>query len=289
MTVLLLPAVVMAAFIGGAWPAALVACLAVPSAYLIAAASLDPASTAEAAIWLATAVFAAVAASTTAAMGLMHRSIEQLRAEHHAAEAALALRQTLFQELRHRIANTVQFTASLLRLQRRQIGNSPESARAAIDSTIDRLEIMSRIHRNLYDPAGADRGFEDVMRTVCQDLMAATGTLGVKCTVQSLPLVLSAEKMVCLMLIVTETMINSLKHAFPRGAGGSIAVRVARLDDGQVELVVQDNGTGLPAGFDPVGAGGLGLRLIRSLAQQLGGELSMTGEGGTVTRIVFPA
>ncbi|WP_119421873.1 sensor histidine kinase [Desertibaculum subflavum] len=282
-TVLLLPAIVIAGFVGGAWPAALVAALAVAAAYLVAAASPEPAP------WPVVAAFAAAAAAIAAAMGSMHRTIELLRNENQAAQAALALRQTLFQDLRHRIANTVQFAASLLRLQRRQIGDDPDTARAALDTTIHRLEIMSRIHRNLYDPAGLDRGFEEMMRAICQDLLTATDTVGVKCTVQGMPPRLSAEKTLCLMLIVTETMINSLKHAFERGTAGSIAVQVARLGDGHVELSVRDNGSGLPAGFDPAVAGGLGLRLIRSLAQQLGGEVSVSSDGGTITRVVFPA
>lgn len=282
-TVLLLPGVVIAGLIGGAWPAALVAVLAVAAAYLVAAASPEPA------LWPVIAAFAVAAAAIAAATGSMHRSIELLRIESQDAQAALALRQTLFQELRHRIANSMQFTASLLRLQRRQVGDNPDTARAALDSTIHRLEIMSRIHRNLYDPAGLDRGFEEVMQAICDDLLAATDTVGVNCAVQSLPLRLSAEKTVCLMLIVTETMINSLKHAFAHGTGGRIAVQVARLGDGRVELSVRDNGSGLPAGFDPATAGGLGLRLIRSLAQQLGGEVSMTTDRGTITRVVFPA
>ena len=284
---LLLPAVVIAAFIGGAWPASIIAALATVAVF---AASLTPIGTAtpgELPPRFAAAVFGALAAAIVASMGLMHHSIEKLRAEQQAAERALMLRQTLFQELRHRIANTVQFTASLLRLQRRQIGESPESARAVLDATINRLEVMSRIHRNLYDSAGLGRGFEDAMRAICEDLLTATDTIGVKCTVESPPLQLPAEKMVCLMLIVTETVINSLKHAFPPGVGGNIAVRGRRLDDGRIELSVRDDGSGLPDGFDPDADGGLGLRLIRSLAQQLGGEFSMTTENGTATRIVF--
>lgn len=289
MTVLLLPAVVVAGFIGGAWPAALVAVLAVPAAHLVAAAAFDPTPTPAPALWPVTAAFAIAAGAIATAMGSMHRSIALLRAEHEAAQAALALRQTLFQDLRHRVANTVQFTASLLRLQRRQVGDSPDTARAALDSSINRLEILSRIHRSLYDPAGLDRGFEEIMRAICHDLLTATDTVDVKCTVESLPLRLPSEKLVCLMLIVTETMINSLKHAFGRGSGGSIAVRVAHLDDGRVELSVRDNGGGMPPGFDPIRADGLGLRLIRSLALQLGGDVSISNDDGVVTRVVFPA
>ena len=56
---------------------------------------------------------------------------------------------------------------------------------------------------------------------------------------------------------------------------------------GQVALSVSDDGRGLPASYDPARGDSLGQRIMRSLVQQLGGELSVAAGGGTTTRVVF--
>jgi two-component sensor histidine kinase len=57
----------------------------------------------------------------------------------------------LFQELQHRVANNLQFVSSLLHLQRQTMGSDPESCTKALDVAQNRLELMARVHRRLYD------------------------------------------------------------------------------------------------------------------------------------------
>jgi two-component sensor histidine kinase len=94
---------------------------------------------------------------------------------------------------------------------------------------------------------------------------------------------------VTLGLIANEVILNSLKHAFSGRQSGTMGVE---LNDGsQRVMVVYDDGNGLPDGFDPKKATGLGLELVLGLSRQIHGEASIANRpsGGSCTTIRFPA
>ena len=93
----------------------------------------------------------------------------------------------------------------------------------------------------------------------------------------------TADVSVSLGLIVTELVINALKHAFPPGRGGSIVVGYqSNLPDWA--LTVSDNGVGMPQGSVPAKAG-LGTSIVEALAKQVGAtvEVSDTDPGTKVS------
>lgn len=85
-------------------------------------------------------------------------------------------------------------------------------------------------------------------------------------------------------LVVTELVTNSLKYAFPDTRQGVIRVGLTRADGGEYSLLVQDNGVGIPPGFDPSSCDTLGMRLVTMLAAQLNGTVQTSGSGGTRNR-----
>ena len=102
---------------------------------------------------------------------------------------------------------------------------------------------------------------------------------------------------VALGLVINEFVTNSLQHGFPEflenqeentenedgedaEKEGVIRISVRDLDDGRALLSVRDDGTGLHESFDITTSGGLGLRIVRTLCQQLGGEIGL-GETDT--------
>jgi two-component sensor histidine kinase len=89
-----------------------------------------------------------------------------------------------------------------------------------------------------------------------------------------------------LSLAVTEAISNAFKHAFGPGEGGRILVS-ARHVNGQVEVTVRDTGKGVSEVQE--NGSSLGMKLIRSFAQQLGGRFSLESDGGTVFRLEIPA
>jgi two-component sensor histidine kinase len=72
-------------------------------------------------------------------------------------------------------------------------------------------------------------------------------------------------------LIINELVSNALKYAFPDGRGGEIVVRFCEENGQGLGLTVRDDGIGFPAGSNPEDSESLGLKLVRSLTDQLGG------------------
>jgi two-component sensor histidine kinase len=91
---------------------------------------------------------------------------------------------------------------------------------------------------------------------------------------------------ISLAMVVNELVTNAVKYACPHGQPGRIAVGFSRSPDGFL-LTVRDHGDGLPP--DVAGAGGLGMRLVRSLLEQLGAQISVENGGGATFSINIPA
>ena len=87
-------------------------------------------------------------------------------------------------------------------------------------------------------------------------------------------------------LILNELVSNALKHAFPDGRRGELKVSLG-LAEGRCQLVVCDNGIGLPAGLDLEQTDSLGLRLVLALVEQLEATIELSQDAGAVFTITF--
>jgi two-component sensor histidine kinase len=89
-------------------------------------------------------------------------------------------------------------------------------------------------------------------------------------------------------MIVNELLTNALKYAFPEQRSGEIRV-VLRAEAAATVLSVEDNGVGLSSEIDLAEVDTLGLQLVRGLAQQLNGTVTIEQNGGTRVVIRCPA
>ncbi|MEJ0058592.1 MAG: histidine kinase dimerization/phosphoacceptor domain -containing protein [Terricaulis sp.] len=219
---------------------------------------------------------------------LMHLAIDRMRAQRERVGALLLSREAMFKEMQHRIANNMQFISALLSMQQKRFVGTP--AGDALEEASSRLRAMSRIHRQLYDPANADRAFGPLIEDLCHELLEATGAKNIVCRVDVPPIALSMDRVVALTLIVNEALTNTIKHAFPDGRAGTIRIGLERLSGNELSLVISDNGKGLPDGFDLAAAQSLGMRIFHALANQLGGVLSFVDtRPGAELRVRFAA
>ncbi len=210
----------------------------------------------------------------------LDKAVENLVAERDRAA-------TLFRELQHRVANNLAFVGSLLRLGRREIVARPEEALATLDQAQARLDIMSRIHRRLYDPAIVDQPLQVYLTGLADDIMQAGGAKHLACTVSADPeLTLDLTQLVTLSLLLNELITNAVKHAFKGRDAGAIKIDLAR-NGRDVVLSVHDNGSGFSGAVG--GAESLGMMITRSLATQLGGKMGWTAGSGTTATVRFPA
>ncbi|WP_206077154.1 MULTISPECIES: sensor histidine kinase [Mesorhizobium] len=192
-------------------------------------------------------------------------------------EAALKQSELMAKEIDHRVMNSLQLVSSLLTLQSRIADDDEASRQLASAST--RITAVARVHQHLY--LGEEVEAVDVksyLQRLSDDLSRAVGLQeGGTIIVESENVELTSKQIVPLGLIVNELVTNAAKHG-----AGQIKVSFRKLSLDAYELAVSDDGGGLPAGFDPSQSGGLGMKVVASLARQLGGELAYTSGGNGV-------
>ncbi len=210
--------------------------------------------------------------------------------ESQARLQQMAEHQTLlFKELQHRVANNLASIASMLRLQRRRIERDPLSALDVIDRADERIELMGRVHRQLYDPASLELPVaEQIARAVEQARLVGAAT-HVPVSVDVADVRLEISRLMTLVLLITELLTNSFKHAFADQSAPAVHVSLERRDGGMLRLIVTDNGKGSdPAQSDAAPSRGLGTTIIRGFVAQLGGTMDVDGKNGMTTVVDFP-
>jgi PAS domain S-box-containing protein len=216
---------------------------------------------------------------------------ETKRAEE-VVRAALREKETLLKEIHHRVKNNLQITSSLLRLQLGKVTDA--AARQILQESQDRIRSMALVHEMLYRSADLSRvDFAHYIRALLEQLFRAHNVDVNRFTFRTrIPdLILSVDLAMPLGLIVNELVANSLKHAFADRANGSIDVELDA-EGGTYRLLVRDDGIGLDRTALPDTKATLGLQLVRTLTEQLGGRMEWrapaAADTGTEAVITFP-
>ena len=215
---------------------------------------------------------------------LAHLDLERQR---DAREAALAEKTVLLKEIHHRVKNNLAIIASLLSMK--AATTDSDDARAALRQSQERVHSMALIHEHLYRSQNLDRvNFAEYARTLSEELyqvfISEPGRISVRLSIQ--PIELSIQRAVPCGLILNELIANAFKYAFPGGRRGEISISFREVEPGRLELAVEDDGVGLPAGLlQSPGASSLGLRIVNILTTQLDGTLEQQPSAGT--RIVI--
>jgi len=194
----------------------------------------------------------------------------------------------LLAEVNHRVANSLQMVASLVKLQANVVHDA--TAKAALAETQARISAVALIHRRLY---GADDvrlvSMDEYLSGLLDQLatsMRSEGQ-GVSLSYDLEPLRLSTDTGVNLGVVASEWVTNVFKYAYPDGRG-EVRVRLKRIDEAQAELVVEDDGIGRHDGA-PARGTGLGTRLVAAMAGALRGTVEyVSRRPGTTGRLVFP-
>jgi two-component sensor histidine kinase len=186
-------------------------------------------------------------------------------------DGLLRQRAVMLQEMQHRIANSLQIIASVLLLKARAVES--EETRRHLRDAHDRVMSVAAVQRHLQQSLGdVDVGpyLTKLCRSLASSMIGESRPLGLE--VRADKAVVSAREAVSLGLVVTELVINALKHAFPDGRGGRIIVGYGLAPSGWT-LSVADDGIGMPTENT---SSGLGTTIVQSLAQQLDAEVAVT-------------
>ncbi len=191
-------------------------------------------------------------------------------------------------EIHHRVKNNLQTVAALLRLQARRLDDP--SARAALQESVRRVASIALVHETLsqgLDELVAFDGVADRVLAMCAEVAAPEADVVVRRTgrVGQLP----AEVATPLAMVLTELVQNAVEHAYPTGPG-VIEVLVERGEDA-LQVRVEDDGRGLPDGFELRTSTRLGLQIVRTLVEgELRGTITLERRSahGTRARVSVP-
>jgi len=205
-----------------------------------------------------------------------HRELEDtVELRTAALSAAISEKNQLLKEVHHRVKNNMQIISSLIRMQER-VQTSP-------DETIRRVQAMALVHDLIYShgdfasvnlAAYAHRLVEGIKRTRDEEITFS---------MQLEPIALALDRAMPFALILSEVVTNAVAHAADEGRG-EITV-VLRRDGDEIELCIDDDGMGDNPEVD---GRGFGLRLIKSLAVQLGARISYDRKHGATFNMHFP-
>jgi PAS domain S-box-containing protein len=206
--------------------------------------------------------------------------------DHKRAEEAHK-KELLLKEIHHRVKNNMQIISSLLRLQSRYITN--KKYQEMFTESQNRIRSMALVHEKLYQSGDLENiNFTEYITDMVNNLVQSYGSQDVAVNMEKDDIWLGVDTAVPCGLIVNELVTNVLKHAFP-DRKGEITVNVRGFNK-TVELVIADNGVGIPDGIDFRTTETLGLQLVSILAEdQLGGEIQLIKNKGTEFRITFKA
>lgn len=220
-------------------------------------------------------------------LGSINRDIRQQKQAEQTIQAALVEKDTLMQELHHRVTNNFQFVSSLLNFRIRQT-TSPEAI-AVLQESRQQIRAIAMIHQKLYQSNNVkkvqfDEYFAHLHR-LWSDIYRAKATI----TYQVEPsLSLDLGQAIPCSLIINELVNNAVKYAFPDDAGGLIHIDVQLSEYDYVKITVHDNGQGIPDGYYSNGKGSMGLYLVNELVIQLSGDLEYHLQEGSLFKLQFP-
>jgi two-component sensor histidine kinase len=210
--------------------------------------------------------------------------VTDARAEARLKDDLVRDKAILLQEVQHRVANSLQIIASVLMQSARQVQS--EEARGHLHNAHHRVMSIAALQRQLSTSHGGMVELRPYFTQLCQSLgasmIADPNRLSMTLTVDDSAV--EAGVSVSLGLIVTELVINALKHAFPDDRTGNIVIDY-RSSGKDWTLSVTDDGIGMPVGSDAPKAG-LGTGIVEALAKNLNGEIELSdARPGTVVTI----
>jgi two-component sensor histidine kinase len=214
--------------------------------------------------------------------GVLIRDVTEVKRR----DRALLSKDATIREIHHRVKNNLQTVAALLRLQARRTNNA--EGREALIESVRRVSSIALVHDALSMSVDEEVNLDEVIDRILpimNDVAAPVdsdtpirinrvGELGV----------LDADRATALIMVITELVQNAIEHAFDKFAQqGCVTIRAER-SARWLDVVVHDDGRGLPEGFSLEKSDRLGLQIVRTLVSaELDGSLGMheVSTGGT--------
>ena len=197
----------------------------------------------------------------------------------------VAEKEWLLKEVHHRVKNNLHSVICLLEAQAAYLQND---ALQAIENSQHRIYTMSLIHQKLYqsdDVKTIDMSiYIPELVQYMRDSFDNSGQIHFNLNID--PIHLNASQAIPLALIINEALTNAIKYAFPIGRRGEITISLTHNGTGY-KLEITDNGIGINKKAVATGKGSLGLELMKGLAKEIRGEITIENNNGVSITIVF--
>ena len=252
---------------------------------------------------------AAVALENARLVERMEHEIHERNSAEKGLRRSLEEKELLVQEIHHRVKNNLAMVSSIIGLQKSEFSDE-RNLNGVFEELQARIRAIAAVHEQLHETGSISRVqladyLRKILGAVQLSLAEASGRVTISHDFEEVTV--TAGEAAPVGLIVTEAITNALKHAFPDGRSGKVSVRVRRQSGTErlrrVEVRIRDDGVGMEhqepnaqGGNQPGSSGAssgagssLGMVLMKSLAEQLHGTLSLTHDGGTTLLLSFPS
>ena len=218
------------------------------------------------------------------------QALEKARLRAARDKADLEMRQALersdllLREVNHRVANSLALVAGMVHMQSMLVS---KEAQDVLAETHARIMAIAGVHRRLYTSEDVTSvRLDEYLQALIIDLESSTVNRGCALTFSATPASVRTDLAVSIGIIATELITNACKYAYPAGHEGAVRVALSRVASDRVNLVVEDDGIGWSGQGKPKGTG-LGTRIVRAVAQNLGTSLEYASDHPG-TRVTFP-
>lgn len=202
------------------------------------------------------------------------RDITEQKIDQKKIKDSLKEKEVLLQEVHHRVKNNLQVISSILNLQSSFV--KEDSTLSILRESQNRIKAMAFIHESLYQTKDFSKiNFSEYILNLSKNLVHSYGIFSdlIDLNIEKDEVYLNLDLAIPAGLIINELVSNSLKYAFPEKSRGCIYISIKERE-GNVILIVKDNGVGLPPGIDIKNTETLGLQLVTALTEQINGKLT---------------
>ena len=191
--------------------------------------------------------------------------------------------QLLMKEMHHRVKNNLQIISSLMSLQERSVKD--KDVIAVLNESKRRVEAIALIHQKLYQN---ENEYQVDFKSYLEEIMSNQQLINkkVRCKVKSEGIMLDLDTAVPLGIIISEMITNAHKHAYKNIEKPTLITTLSRVDD-NYQIIIRDNGIGLPKDFNMYETKSLGFEIITALADQIEANIEFSNSPGGQFSIKF--
>jgi PAS domain S-box-containing protein len=220
---------------------------------------------------------------------LAFEDITARRAIERQVEELLREKDMLLEEMQHRVANSLQIIASILLIKARTVQS--EETRLQLEDAHQRVLSVAAVQQHLHVDGGGKpikigNYLTKLCETLAQSMIGDSRPISLKVDADADAGTAPSRDAASIGLVVTELVMNALKHAFPTERAGAAIVVSYKVAGPDWKLAITDNGIGKPDVSASVTKPGLGTSLVKALTRQLDAIVDIvSGPGGTAVSV----